>query len=80
MFHSTNNFLLFSGDELYPSSVDYDNTVNYIDQTILEIRESSKIVHRIEADKEKKQLVIQNYKPKHHINMEDKIYPGFATA
>lgn len=71
---------LLPGDELYPSSVDYnDNTVKYIDQTILELRESSKIIHRVESGKEKKQLVVHNYKPKHHINMEDKIYPGFSA-
>lgn len=72
---------MFSGDELYPSSVDYnDNTINYIDQTIIELREASKTIHRIESDKEGAHLVIQNYKPKHHINMEDKIYTGFPVA
>uniref|UniRef100_A0A2A4J515 Nudix hydrolase domain-containing protein n=1 Tax=Heliothis virescens TaxID=7102 RepID=A0A2A4J515_HELVI len=66
---------LLPGDDLYPSSVDYnDNTRNYIDQTILELRKSCYTVHRFESGKEINQLVTQNYKPKHHINMEDKSY------
>ncbi|XP_022821276.1 nucleoside diphosphate-linked moiety X motif 19-like, partial [Spodoptera litura] len=69
------------GDDLYPSSVDYnDNKIKYIDQTILELRESSKSVHRIESKENCRRLVIQNYKPEHHIEMENKTYEGFATA
>ncbi|KAH9628396.1 hypothetical protein HF086_015926 [Spodoptera exigua] len=72
---------LLPGDDLYPSSVDYnDNTTKYIDQTILELRESSKSVHRIESKKNYRRLVIQNYKPEHHITMENKTYEGFVTA
>ncbi|XP_075976488.1 acyl-coenzyme A diphosphatase NUDT19 [Anticarsia gemmatalis] len=72
---------LLPGDDLYPTSVDYnDNTIKYIDKTVLELREGSKIIHRVEAQKESKRLLIQNYKPEHHVNMEDLVVPAFDTV
>ncbi|KAJ8735822.1 hypothetical protein PYW07_007442 [Mythimna separata] len=70
-------FSVLPGDDLYPSSVDYnnDNIINCKNQTILELREASKTIHRVEIVKGKYQLVIKNYKPKHHINMEDMTFP-----
>lgn len=75
---------LLPGDDLYPTtSIDYnDNTIDtqYIDKTILELREASQTVNRLEANKVTKQFVIKNYKPEHHIRMEDQIIPGVSTV
>lgn len=71
---------MFPGDDLYPTSIDYnDNTVKYIDKTILELREGCKTLHRLESKGETKQFIIQNHKPDHHINMEDKVYPQYKV-
>ncbi|KAJ0182308.1 hypothetical protein K1T71_001677 [Dendrolimus kikuchii] len=64
------------GDDLYTSYLDNkDNNIINIDKTILELRESSKILHRLELAETGQHLVIKNYKPEHHINMGDKIFP-----
>lgn len=72
---------LFTGDELYPSTIDYnDNNIDYIDKTILELREKSSVIHRVEIKKTKAnnnntQIVLKNYKPNSHIDMGDIILP-----
>lgn len=69
--------MFFPGDDLYPSNVDYTNDIilEHKDKTVLELRESSKHIHRFEviyAEGLKTQLLMQNYKPKNHINMGNK--------
>lgn len=65
---------LFSGDDLYPTTVDYnDNTIKYIDKTLLELRERSKTLNRLEICEKYRVFIIKNYKPEHHINMEEQI-------
>lgn len=71
-------FFLFTGDDLYPSDVDYFNKINteHEDKTVLELRNSSKHLHRFEVvytEGLKIEFVLQNYTPKNHINMGDKI-------
>ncbi|CAB3241100.1 unnamed protein product [Arctia plantaginis] len=72
---------LLPGDDLYPTIVDYnDNTIKYIDKTILELRGSSKTLNRLEICENNRVFIIKNYKPEHHINMEDQIIGARATV
>ncbi|XP_028169850.1 nucleoside diphosphate-linked moiety X motif 19-like [Ostrinia furnacalis] len=67
---------LLPGDDLYPTNVDYtngnDKTIK--DNTVLDLRNSSNILHRFEIihSESRGQFVIQKYKPSNHINMGDK--------
>ncbi|XP_013183954.2 acyl-coenzyme A diphosphatase NUDT19 [Amyelois transitella] len=64
------------GDQLYPSTVDYHtDEVNLTDKTLEELREESKIIHRLEkhkADPGKWVLVTKNLKQNNHIDMCEK--------
>lgn len=66
---------LLPGDDLYPTTLDFnDNTIEFIDKSILELRQGCKTLHRLEFTKKSKQFIIENYKPEHHIVMEDNTY------
>lgn len=68
--------MLLAGDDLYTSYLENkDNNIINIDKTILELRESSKILRRLEITKTGQQFILKNYKPENHINMGDKILP-----
>lgn len=68
--------LLYPGDDLYPSSLDYYNdAISFKDKTVLELREKSTVVHRLEKlyEEKKSMLILKNYKQNNHINMGDKL-------
>ncbi|CAG4977473.1 unnamed protein product [Parnassius apollo] len=70
---------LLPGDHLYPSSVDFNTkTIPQKDKTILELRGHKQPVHRVELTQSMRKLIIQNYKPKNHINMNN-IVMSFPT-
>lgn len=72
---------LLPGDDLYPINIDYnDNTKQYIDKAILELRENCQTIHRFESTKENKRFVVKNYKPEHHLKMPDQIIPANITV
>lgn len=61
----------FSGDDLYPSSVDYySTTVESVDKSLEELRQNSNVIHRFEVKPAR--FIFKNYKPKNHINMGDR--------
>ncbi|XP_059051118.1 acyl-coenzyme A diphosphatase NUDT19-like [Achroia grisella] len=68
--------LVYPGDDLYPSSLDYYNdAINCEDKTVLQLREETSVIHRLEklhAEK-KSMLIFKNYKQNNHINMGDKL-------
>ncbi|XP_073958156.1 acyl-coenzyme A diphosphatase NUDT19 isoform X2 [Choristoneura fumiferana] len=68
---------LLPGDDLYPSDVDYNNGAIKADETVLELRERSKVLHRYESFGSVKQFIIKNFKSD-HIDMGDRIIPVIA--
>lgn len=67
----------FSGDDLYPSNVEYNNGDIKAEETVLELRERAKVLHRYESFGSVKQFIIKNLKSD-HIDMGDRIIPVIA--
>ncbi|KAI5645035.1 nucleoside diphosphate-linked moiety X motif 19 [Phthorimaea operculella] len=70
---------VFYGDDLYPSTVDYNtNTTIKTNKSISELRESRSSIHCIESTNSEYRIVLKNFKPK-NIDMGDKVVPLHVT-
>ncbi|XP_047520644.1 acyl-coenzyme A diphosphatase NUDT19-like isoform X2 [Pieris napi] len=64
---------LLPGDHLYPTNVDYNTEIITKEKTALELRDTTKTLHRIEIVGSDRLIVTHNYTPKNHINMGNQV-------
>ncbi|CAF4875005.1 unnamed protein product [Pieris macdunnoughi] len=64
---------LLPGDHLYPTNVDYNTEIITKEKTALELRDTTKTLHRIEIVGSERLIVTHNYTPKNHINMGNQV-------
>ncbi|XP_038207639.1 nucleoside diphosphate-linked moiety X motif 19 isoform X1 [Zerene cesonia] len=64
---------LLPGDHQYPTNVDYNGKIIKKDKTTIELRDTTKTLHRFEAVGSKRYIVTHNFQPRNHINMGNQI-------
>ncbi|XP_050682001.1 acyl-coenzyme A diphosphatase NUDT19 isoform X2 [Leptidea sinapis] len=67
---------LLPGDHLYPADIDYNSAhIKRESQSTLKLRDHTKTLHRFEVIGSEGTIVVNNYTPLNHINMENQVKP-----